>query len=228
MGIKHLCMASLLLVVASNLNVYSADIVDTQLVFINDTSGSMSDDHMSEERESIRAAMRSTDVINTIEGNFNQTGAVQYIEFSTAPIVVVDWTLLKTQQQIVAWTNLIPESTRPAGAGATWTHDAYKKAIESLQNPNIKSTQQTIFLITDSVPDMGYSFKSKYQALTESLPVTTSVVVLYIHAPSGADRDGMQLFFTETMLHGSKGVVVPFSIEMLQYHVLRAFQIDGY
>lgn len=196
--------------------------VDVELVILMDSSNSLSIYDIQDQRQIIMECLMSPNVLNIIEGNFHQTVAIQVMEFSDEDRqkVVIDWTKIKTKEDILQLSDEFTQ--KKVLTGFTATGAGLIKSIESIQLNNIESSRRAIIFVYEGFPD----------DLTNILTLDTRAsdgfidfyALMYVR-----DEDRMRKmieFWKENLKIGSKSMMTDFYSNHVEELFQRVFSIE--
>jgi len=204
--------------------------VDTELVILIDSSGSVPMPEYISQREIYRNALISDDVIEAIESNFHQKVAITLIEFSGnentgMPLnaIVFRDIIVSNKREMIGLINLFPEER--SQYGDTHTFSAINLALDIIYSNEIQSTQRVINAIVDGEPtDIGLNVK-----LIERLdqfydPALTINGMIMQHADHSYNQEMVDKYFR----HGGKSRRYTLTDEQMQRMLINNFSIEIY
>jgi len=196
-----------------------AEKVDVELVLIVDNSSSISSEEIIDQRESIRNALRSPNVITTIQSNHHQKIAISLIEFGEDTKISIPWSIVKSRSDLVDFTNKFPDIEERL-IGSTYTGGAFRLAFQQIYFNEIESTTQAIILITDGkANDLNLLMDQIETFKSPSLVISA----LYIQDKTVSTGDLIS-HITQFILFGYKKKLLEFNyvdIEKLLVHTLQ-------
>jgi hypothetical protein len=130
--------------------------VDNAIIFLADTSASMDEDEKQTVRKSHATAISSPEVIDAILSGGYQRSVFAYVEFADNAVIVVDWTLIASQADAIAFADRITNGTGPKAKGSnTAIGSALAVAHELMQRLSYEALYRTVDVAGDGLSNYG-------------------------------------------------------------------------
>lgn len=137
----------------------AAEAVDTAIVFVQDTSSSMTAAEIATARQSYMDALTNFNVLYGITHAPRGRVAAVYVEFNHASRVVVPWTVIDGPEAAQAFADAIDGAAAHIGQGSTSIARAMELADSLLAALPYEADRMVVDIVGDGVGDGGQIFQ---------------------------------------------------------------------
>lgn len=222
--IRALTLTALLASIPASASTDPSQCIDSEIVFLADVSGSMAN-YKQMQRAGYANAFRSAEVLNQISAGACGAIAVQYMEFADKPKVVVDWTVVATDEDAEAFAQAIERAPESNIGKYTNISAAMDFAAQSVLGNGIEGQWRVVDVSTDGQETAGDKPSTVRDKYTRG-PIWQQVTFNGLPLDSGHTLPkSMQEYFLKEIVGGPKSFLVPpVSMRGLGEAVIRKLQ----
>ncbi len=162
--------------------------VDLELVLAVDSSSSVTDDEFRLQMLGIATAFEDPSVLAAIEETAPLGIVVRLLQWSSnaAQAVAIDWTLISSTEEALAFAQKVRRSGRLVSGGATSMNNAMIEAVQSIRNNNFEGARKAIDVSGDGRANEGES-PAIARAFANQLGITINGLAILNEEPQLAD-----------------------------------------
>lgn len=179
--------------------------VDNAVVFVVDTSTSLTTPELQVVRGGHAIAIASREVVSAILQGPRRQSAFAYVEFADTAVTVVGWTLIDSQQAADDFAaRIVQEKNRPKPAGSnTGIGAGLAVAYDLLQQLPFKADERTVDVAGDGRNNTGVNVETP-----RALILATGATINGIPVTLAPDSTDIVDYYRENIIGGARAFIV--------------------
>ncbi len=183
--------------------------VDLELVLLVDVSRSMTERELEIQRRGYAAALRSDDVFAAVQTGLLQRVALTYVEWAGTQQVIVDWRLLETRSDLLAFADALTTRYDPS-LRRTAISEALIFGARMIEDNEFQGLRRVIDVSGDGPNNQGRPVAQARDAVV-SKSITINGLPLMTREGMGSrwHLDDLDIYYKECVTGGPGSFVIP-------------------
>jgi hypothetical protein len=182
--------------------------VALELVLLADASGSIDQSEIDFQRQGYAEAITDTAVLNAIADTLTGSIAITYVEWAADQAVVVDWTIIDSNDAAFAFANALIDPPRQA-SGRNAIGSALLAGRDLIEGNQISGMRRVIDFSGDSIGNFSGPSIADARAEVLDAGITINGLPILCFECSGPSSSNLEATYTEEIIGGPGAFVVP-------------------